>query len=90
MMRLSRWKVSLFGGVAALAVAGLLLRWRVQDAQSLRKNSFRIEKQDDWQPFGGAWEVVDGVMRNNSDERGAKRPSCDIGAFAVTKACVVR
>jgi signal transduction histidine kinase len=72
MMRFSRWKVSLFAGVAALVGVGLLLRWRVQDAQSLYQNSFRMEKQDDWIPFGGAWELVDGVMRNNSDERGAK------------------
>ena len=31
-----------------------------------------LEKQDDWQAFGGAWQYADGVMTNNSDERGAK------------------
>ena len=31
-----------------------------------------LEKQDDWQPFGGTWQYADGVMTNNSDERGAK------------------
>lgn len=25
-----------------------------------------------WTPYGGAWQLRDGVMRNNSDERGAK------------------
>ena len=25
-----------------------------------------------WTPYGGAWQLSDGVMRNNSDERGAK------------------
>ncbi len=40
--------------------------------QPLYHDSFRLEKQEEWQPFGGAWEIVDGAMRNNSDERGAK------------------
>ena len=40
--------------------------------QPLYHDSFRLEKQDNWEPFGGAWEIVDGSMRNNSDERGAK------------------
>jgi signal transduction histidine kinase len=25
-----------------------------------------------WKPYGGSWELTDGIMRNNSDERGAK------------------
>jgi signal transduction histidine kinase len=40
--------------------------------QPLYHDSFRLEKQEEWQPFGGAWEIVEGAMRNNSDERGAK------------------
>src|ERR1035438_2000856 len=31
-----------------------------------------LEKQDAWQAFGGTWQYGDGVMTNNSDERGAK------------------
>lgn len=31
-----------------------------------------LEKQDNWQAFGGTWQYADGIMRNNSDERGAK------------------
>jgi hypothetical protein len=31
-----------------------------------------LEKQDDWQAFGGTWQFADGVMSNISDERGAK------------------
>jgi signal transduction histidine kinase len=46
--------------------------------QPLYHDSFRLEKQDEWQPFGGAWEVVDGAMRNNSDERGAKLMSGNV------------
>src|SRR5215469_13199884 len=31
-----------------------------------------LEKEDDWQAFGGTWQYSDGAMTNNSDERGAK------------------
>ena len=41
-------------------------------APALSRNRPHLEQQDNWQPFGGAWEIVDGSMRNNSDERGAK------------------
>jgi hypothetical protein len=37
-----------------------------------RPLNIALEKQDDWQAFGGAWQYSDGVMSNNSDERGAK------------------
>ncbi len=64
------------GFVALLAVIGfvLSLRWHSSrtSLQTIYHDSFHIEKQDDWEPFGGAWEIVDGAMRNNSDERGAK------------------
>ena len=59
--------------VAVIATAASL-RW--YSFQMLRQPLFpdspQLETRDDWQPFGGAWEMVDGVMRNNSDERGAK------------------
>jgi two-component sensor histidine kinase len=31
-----------------------------------------VERREDWAAYGGTWEAVDGAMRNNSDERGAK------------------
>jgi hypothetical protein len=31
-----------------------------------------LERRDDWQAFGGAWQLTSDGMRNNSDERGAK------------------
>ncbi|AXC10255.1 two-component system sensor kinase [Acidisarcina polymorpha] len=31
-----------------------------------------LDKRDEWTAYGGTWEAVDGAMRNNSDERGAK------------------
>jgi signal transduction histidine kinase len=35
-------------------------------------DSFVSGKADEWKALGGTWDVVDGAMRNDSDERGAK------------------
>jgi len=35
-------------------------------------DSFAKGNADEWRALGGTWELVDGVMRNDSDERGAK------------------
>jgi len=68
--------VLVVGLVVSLVLVAIVfwLRWHSSrtSQQPLYHDSFHLGKQDDWQPFGGAWEVVDGVMRNNSDERGAK------------------
>jgi signal transduction histidine kinase len=62
-------------GVAVILVVALLFSqwdsWRVAE-QPLYPKSQHLERQDNWQAFGGTWEMVDGAMRNNSDERGAK------------------
>jgi signal transduction histidine kinase len=56
-----------------LAFVIAVKRQSYRNSQDARyRDSFRLDRQDDWQPFGGAWEIVDGAMRNNSDERGAK------------------
>ena len=36
------------------------------------RDSFAKGNADEWQAMGGTWELVNGEMRNNSDERGAK------------------
>jgi len=36
------------------------------------RDSFANGDADEWKALGGTWEVVNGVMRNDSDERGAK------------------
>ena len=36
------------------------------------RDSFANGKADEWKAFGGTWELVNSVMRNNSDDRGAK------------------
>jgi hypothetical protein len=35
-------------------------------------DSFAKGGGDEWKAFGGTWQLVDGSMRNDSDERGAK------------------
>ena len=35
-------------------------------------DSFASGKADEWQALGGTWAIADGMMRNDSDERGAK------------------
>lgn len=53
-------------------VAGLAA-WRRSPLRGLPySDSFTAGKADEWQAFGGTWELVNGAMRNESDERGAK------------------
>jgi hypothetical protein len=65
---------TLVGGTSVLVVLVIVVfpvrrhLWRVNPFPQ-RGN---LERRDDWQPFGGAWQFVDGAMLNNSDERGAK------------------
>jgi hypothetical protein len=73
---LTKWKLAIGG---AIAVATLLLAFGCVAAfRSLahrglfRTNLNTLERRDDWQAYGGTWQLVNGVMRNNSDERGAK------------------
>ena len=35
-------------------------------------DSFAKGEADEWKAFGGSWELTNGAMRNDSDERGAK------------------
>jgi signal transduction histidine kinase len=35
-------------------------------------DSFAIGKAEEWKALGGTWELMNGSMRNDSDERGAK------------------
>jgi|GEM_PF-412400 signal transduction histidine kinase len=62
--------------IASAAFAAVWCSLRLYSSRAARQplyhDSFHLEKQEEWQPFGGAWEIVDGAMRNNSDERGAK------------------
>jgi signal transduction histidine kinase len=57
--------------LTALVAIGVPLRWHWWRVRPFPQ-SHNLERRDDWQPFGGAWQFVDGAMLNNSDERGAK------------------
>lgn len=62
----------LAAGVAGLVTIGTITYpWIVRRGPTQQK-SVSLEKQDDWQAFGGTWQYANGAMSNNSDERGAK------------------
>lgn len=66
----------LFGLLACLLMALGFLALRAYLRNPVRglpyRDSFARGKADEWRALGGTWELVDGVMRNDSDERGAK------------------
>lgn len=66
--------IGFFSGLAVLiAIAGFFLFLHRHWWQVPRfPQSGNLERRDDWQPFGGAWQFINGAMLNNSDERGAK------------------
>lgn len=83
MTRRSKYKVPIIAAVMVVAIAAALvlwMRWHSGSAsqQQIYHDAFRLDKQDGWQPFGGTWEIVDGAMRNDSDERGAKLMNGDV------------
>lgn len=59
---------------ALLLLAGVALYfYRRSPSRGLPyHDSFAQNSADEWQAFGGTWEMSKGSMRNNSDERGAK------------------
>jgi signal transduction histidine kinase len=63
--------VAAISGLALLA-GGLVLYRSLARRGPLHPQAVSFEKQDDWHAFGGAWQYVNGVMSNPSDERGAK------------------
>ncbi len=78
--RKKRWLLCSAGGVV-LAAAGaaalgfLSQRWRDRTPQFHDNFSQSLNTQDsrnNWQAYGGTWQAADGVMRNISDDRGAK------------------
>jgi hypothetical protein len=66
----SRLVLFAFGVTVAVIASAAVWRWRAWHSSSLPLEP-SLERLDDWQPFGGAWQFVNGAMLNNSDERGA-------------------
>jgi signal transduction histidine kinase len=64
------WAAACFAVVASVS----FLSWRLSSSRGDISSPYTasFDRRDDWMAFGGTWEAVDGVMRNNSDERGAK------------------
>lgn len=65
--------------IAAAAVlllgcaAGALMAWRHSPQRELPyRDAFAAGRADEWKALGGTWELVNGAIRNDSDERGAK------------------
>jgi signal transduction histidine kinase len=61
-----------FAALALLAVCTLLALRSIARRGPFRAQDISLARQDDWQAYGGTWQYIDGVMQNNSDERGAK------------------
>jgi signal transduction histidine kinase len=59
--------------LVTVAAVAFFLAVRSSSHRDLRSpHPVSFDRRDDWTAFGGTWEAADGVMRNNSDERGAK------------------
>lgn len=77
MKRTATWRHLLFFSLLAcllLALGSLGLRaWLQKLGRGLPyRDSFASGHADEWKALGGTWELTDGMMRNESDERGAK------------------
>jgi signal transduction histidine kinase len=77
MRRKAAWHPAVLASVAvatvlALACAGFAVYRSIAHREPFHTEQVPLEKQDDWQAFGGTWQFADGAMQNISDERGAK------------------
>jgi signal transduction histidine kinase len=62
-------------GMSAAAVLILAAVWLHQRSPSRGlpyRDTFGEGRAEEWKAFGGTWELANGTMRNDSDERGAK------------------
>jgi signal transduction histidine kinase len=70
----SRTVLLLVGACLTVTAMVSFLAWRLSasrlDAPAAHTAS--LDRREDWTAYGGTWEAADGVMRNNSDERGTK------------------
>lgn len=71
-MRRRSLAISILAALLILGLFGLNIYWRSPGRGLPYHDSFTATKTEEWKAFGGTWEVVNGSIRNNSDERGAK------------------
>jgi signal transduction histidine kinase len=57
---------------AVLVLAAVWLHHRSPSRGLPYRDTFAEGRADEWKAFGGTWELANGTMRNDSDERGAK------------------
>jgi signal transduction histidine kinase len=72
--RIARRRVLISSLLVGLLILGALgfAYWRSPARGLPYHDSFAEGKDEEWQAFGGTWELSDGSMRDNSNERGAK------------------
>ncbi len=67
---------ALFAALACAALMAVIFglhAYLVSPSRGLPdRDAFSQKHADDWNAFGGTWEVIGGSVRNDSDERGAK------------------
>ena len=78
-MRILAWLRGRFGVAIFAAMPIVAIGWSADlPSQRLKswklpyRDSFATGQADEWTAFGGTWQIADGAMRNDSDERGAK------------------
>lgn len=63
-------------GLASLTLALIAWSWlswrRTESVVPSHAYQLQAGRMDGWTPIGGSWEMSNGVIRNNSEERGAK------------------
>lgn len=65
--------------ILAVGIAVILVPLRNHFLGLPYHDSFAAGKSDEWHALGGTWELADGTMRNESDERGAKLIAGSLG-----------
>lgn len=72
-LRAHRWLIVAAVSLLVLASGFGYLKYRSHPTRGLPyRDAFARGKAEEWKAFGGTWELRDGSMRNDSDERGAK------------------
>ena len=64
--------ICIAAAMVVLAIAASIIYRSATRSGPLERRAISLDNQEDWQAFGGTWQYADGVMTNNSDERGAK------------------
>jgi signal transduction histidine kinase len=66
----------LWGVVSAVLLLAVISGWVIYERSPRRglpyHDSFAAGSSEEWTAYGGTWSVVEGAIRNESDERGAK------------------